>query len=246
MADSTQVILPAAQAFLSGKLEMSEHLTQGVGTVDITWAEYPANSIGVIVFTVLALITLKTLLSLLPRLLDSLTRWKACMNIDSSIRLKSDRNLLGIIWLLPLVLVADRYGLFTLNLLDGIPAQWHVFGTMGVVVAWLLLRHTIYFLCSLRARRPETFKTAHKALFNHLILLAVLMILTAGVMSFTSVQNHTARAIIMYEAIALYLVSFYREAQILGTFCGHFRTFLYLCALEIIPTGALVAANILL
>ena len=246
MTDSTQVTLPAAQAFLSGKLEMSEHISKGIEQTDMAWAEYPVNTIAVIVFTIVALITLKSLLDIYPMLLDSLTRWKGCVNIDSSIRLKSDRNLLGIVWLLPIVLVADRYGLFSMAALENIPPEWHLPGTMAVVVSWLLLRHICYLICSIRAKKPEMFKTAHKSLFNFLIQLAVLMILTAGITSITAVPDHSSRVIILYEAIGFYLIYLLREKQILGTFCGPFRTFLYLCEIEIIPTGALVAANILL
>ncbi len=244
MTDSTQVTLPAAKAFLSGKLEMSDSISPGMVASDMTWADYPVNSIAVILFTLLALLTLKSLLNLYPMLLDSLTRWKGCVNIDSSIRLKSDRNLLSLIWLLPIVLVADRYGLPRLSLLDRIPPEWHLSGTLAVLVIWLALRYICYFVCSLRARRQETFRSAHKALFNFLIVLAMLMILTAGIISFTQLSDDTARTIFLYEAAFFYLASLVRERQILGTFCSHFQTFLYLCALEIVPTGALIAANI--
>ena len=246
MTDSTQVILPAAQAFLSGKLEMPVSIQPGAGSQTPAWADYPADYIAVMVFAILMLISMKTLISLFPLLLDSASRWKGCITIDSSIRLKSDRNILGLIWLLPVVLVADRYSLFTAGILEKVNPQWHVFATAGVIAAWFLLRFLGYSLCSFRVKKPEAFRTAHKCLFNYVILLAAVLSLVTGIISITGLSDQCGRAVVLYCCIAFYLLALLRKAQILRTFCSQFRTFLYLCALEIIPTGALIAGNILL
>ena len=244
--DSTNVNLPAAQAFLEGKLEMPESISPGAAAAAPAWSDYPANSITIIVFTFLALITLRSFLNILPLLLDSFSRWKGCMTIDASVRLKSDRNLLGYICILPISLVADRFGLFTVGILDLIPAEWHLAGTFGVIIAWLLLRRIFYFICSARTRRAETFRTAHMSMLNFLILMAGAMIIIAGIISFTEISEEIGRTVLIYVAGAVYLVGVLRESQILASFCSQIQTFLYLCALEFIPTGALVVANILL
>lgn len=246
MTDSTQVILPAAQAFLSGKLEMPVNIQPGAGSQTLAWTDYPADYILVMVFALLMLVTMKTLISLFPLLLDSASRWKGCITIDSSIRLKSDRNILGLIWLLPIVLFADRYSLFTAGILNKVNPQWHVFATAGVIAAWFFLRLLGYFLCAFRVKKPETFRTAHKCIFNYVILLAPILSLVAGIISFTGLSDQGGKTVVLYCCLAFYLLALLRETQILRTFCGQFRTFLYLCALEIIPTGALIAGNILL
>ena len=51
MIDSTSVTLPAADAFLSGKLEMPQTISPGGGYSVLAWADHPVNSISVIVFT---------------------------------------------------------------------------------------------------------------------------------------------------------------------------------------------------
>lgn len=246
MVDSTKVALPAAQAFLSGRLEMAENISPGVNGAVAAWADIPANCITAMVFALLALATLKSLLNLFPLLLDSLSRWKACLTIDSSVRLKSDRNLLGIIWLMPIIIIADRYRVFSIGFLDSIPYVRHIAETSALVIAWLLLRLLSFILCSLRAKRIETFRTAHKAMFNYLILLAAVMLASAGIFSLTNVSELIVRQVIEYEMAVFYLVAVLRETQILRTYCSRFQTFLYLCALEFIPTGILIAGNILL
>ncbi len=224
---------------------MPVSIQPSTGSQALAWADYPADYILVMVFVILLLASFRTLMGLLPYLLDSVSRWKACISIDASIRLKSDRNLLGLIWLLPLALIADRYSLFSARILDTISPQWHVFATVGIILCWLFLRFLGYALCHVRTKKPETLKTAHKCIYNYIILFAAIMAVIVGIFSVSNPSDTICKQIVLYGAIAFYLLALLRESQTLGTFCSQFRTFLYLCALEIIPTGALIAGNIL-
>ena len=246
MTDSTSVILPASQAFSYGTLEMPESLAEGYAVQSLAWSDYPVNTALLVIATLLLLISLRIFLGIAPRLLDSISRWKACVNIDASVQLKSDRNMLGVIATLPLALVADRYNFFNAGILDIIPEAWSSLVTLGIIVIWLLLRHLCFYLCLLRTQRPETFRTAHKSFFNYWILASLLLTLTAGVISFTNIPDAAGRTILLYELAVMYLIALLRKSQILLSFCGPLTTFLYLCALEFIPTGALIAGCILL
>ena len=246
MTDSTSVILPAQQAFTSGTLEMPERLAEGYSAQALAWSDYPVNTALLVVATLLLLVSLRIFLGIAPKLLDSLSRWKACVNIDASVQLTRDRNLLGVIATLPLALVADRYGFLSVGILDIIPEAWSGLVTLGIIIIWLLVRHLCFYFCSLRTHRPETFRTAHKSFFNYWILASLLLTLTAGVISFTNIPDAAGRTILLYELAAMYLIALLRKSQILLSFCGPLTTFLYLCALEFIPTGALIAGCILL
>ena len=246
MTDSTSVILPAAQAFSSGTLEMPERLDEGYAAQALAWSDYPVNTALLVIATLLLLISLRIFLGIAPKLLDSLSRWKACVNIDASVQLTRDRNLLGVIATLPIALVADRYSFFSADILDVIPDAWSGLVTLGIIIIWLLVRNLCFYFCSLRTQRPETFRTAHKSFFNYWILAALLLTLTAGVISFTSIPDAAGRTILLYELAVMYLIALLRKSQILLSFCGPLTTFLYLCALEFIPTGALIAGCILL
>ena len=98
----------------------------------------------------------------------------------------------------------------------------------------------------LRAPRPETFRTANTSFFNYWILAGLLLVLTAGIISFTGIPDDTGRSILLYELAVMYFVAIIRKSQILLSYCGPLTTFLYLCALDFIPTGALIAGCILL
>ena len=246
MVDSTRVILPAAQAFTSGKLEMSERFTEGFPEQALTWSDFPVNTALLVLATFLLLISIKVFLGIAPLLLDSLTRWKACVNIDASVQLKNDRNTLAVFATLLMALVADRYHFFSAGILDNVPEEWSSPVTLGIIIVWLLVRHLCFYFCSLKAPRPETFRTAHKSFFNYWILATLLLALTAGVISFTNIPDATGRSILLYELAVMYLIAILRKSQILLSYCGPLTTFLYLCALEFIPTGALIAGCILL
>ena len=246
MVDSTKVILPAARAFTSGTLEMPESAGTGTTAALLQWSDYPVNTVSIVIFTLLAVFTLKNLINIAPLLLDSLSRWKACVNIDASVQLKSDRNTLGYIHVLPLALIADRFALIRPQILDFIPPSLHSLSTLGIVILWLLLRRLIFGICSMRVRRIETFRTAHKSFFNYLTLASILAIVTTGVLSFCRCDDGLVRTILLYGLGVMYIISFVRKRQILRSFCNPLSTFLYLCALEIIPTGALIAGALLL
>ena len=246
MIDSTKVILPAEQAFRSGTLEMPDRLSGDLVDQALAWSDHPVNTALIVTATLLMFVTLRIFLGIAPKLLDSLTRWKACINIDASVQLKSDRNTLGVISTLPLALIADRYGFLSAGILERIPDAWSSPVTLGIIIIWLIFRYLGFYFCSLRAPRPETFRTAHKSFFNYWILAALLLTLTAGVISFTTIPDTVCRTILLYELLVMYLIALLRKSQILLSYCGPLTTFLYLCALEFIPTGALIAGCILL
>lgn len=244
--DSTSVILPADQAFLSGTLQMPESAAGHYVESLPLWSDFTVNTVLLVVATLLILFSIRIILNITPLLLDSLSRWKACVNIDASVQLKGDRNSLAAVVTLPMALIADRYDFFRAGVLDLVPQGWSSLVTLGIIIIWLLIRQFAYYFCSLKALRPETFRTVHTSFFNYWILAGFLLILTAGVLSLTSVGDGIGRSILLYELAVMYLLAILRKSQILLSYCGPLTTFLYLCALEFIPTGALIAGCILL
>ena len=143
-------------------------------------------------------------------------------------------------------MIDDRFGFFNADVLGVIPEAWSSPVTLGIIIIWLLVKYLAFYFCSLRAPRPDTFHTAHTSFFNYWILAGLLLVLTAGVIAFTGIPDDTGRRILLYELAVMYLVAILRKSQILLSYCGPLTTFLYLCALEFIPTGALIAGCILL
>lgn len=246
MPDSTNVILPAAQAFRSGTLEMPVSVSASYVDSALTWSDYPVNTVMIVLATLLMFISMRIFLNIAPMLFDSLSRWKACVNIDASVQLKNDRNTLATIITLPIALVADRYGFIGAELMQKVPEGWTSPVTLAVIIIWLLVKYMAFYFCLIKAPRPETFRTAYTSFFNYWVLAGLLIVLTAGVIGFTGISDEVGRTILLYELAVMYLIAIFRKSQILLSYCGPLTTFLYLCALEFIPTGALIAGCILL
>ena len=246
MIDSTKVILPASQAFSSGTMEMSRIIPYGQEGALMGWSDYTANSVAIALTVIIFLITFREFVALVPSLLDTFSRWRACIKIDSNLQTRNARNLFGFIFIIPIAVIADRFSFIPAGRLAAVHPEWHIVAVLGIIVSWLLLRAIIYFILSLRTRKKELFQTAHKSFFNFWILGGALNIITGGICLLAGVDLHTSRTVLLSELALFYFVAFIRKAQILNTFCSLLHTFLYLCALEILPTGTLIALSLLL
>lgn len=245
MVDSTRIVLPVSEAFKSGTLEMQEEAARGFERTALAWSDYPVNVVLIVFFTILALFTLKRFLNILPRLLDSLTRWKACLSIDASIQIKSDRNFLGLLYTIPIALMADKFNLLHIDALNIVPEGWRGLSMTVLVFIWLLLRRLMFLFCAARTRKFDLLRTAYQSFFNYWILIGFLIVCTATISLVIGLSSELTGKVILYEIAALYLIAVLRKSQILNSFCNPFVTFLYLCALEFLPTGALIAGVIL-
>ena len=76
--------------------------------------------------------------------------------------------------------------------------------------------------------------------------MVLLMLATAGILFLFKLPDQLIRTVLYLEIAGIYLVFLIRRTQILSLSCNHFRTFLYLCALELIPTAALIASALLM
>ncbi len=246
MVDSTKVILPASQAFSSGTMEMPRIIPAGQEGVLMGWSDYTANSVAIALAVILFLITFREFVAIVPYLLDAFSRWRACLNIDSNIQTRNARNLLGFIFITPITVIADRFSFIPAGRLAAVPAEWHIVAVLGIIVSWLLLKSIIYFILSFRVRKKELFQTAHKSFYNFWILAGALNIITGGICLLSGADLSITRTVLLGELALLYFVAIIRKSQILGSFCSLLHTFLYLCALEILPTGTLIALSLLL
>ena len=200
-------------------------------------------SILVLVFVVLMILLLPTFMQLVPYVADSFLRARGSSALENSVRVSRDRNTVAIVMMLPAHLLIFRYRLYNPDFLawkDGDTRLWLIAASF---TAYLFLRLILYLLLKPR-RRYEAYQTAHHASF--FILMVLLMLLTAGAMFLFKAPDQVIRTVLYVECGAIYFIFLIRRSQILALSCNHFRTFLYLCALELIPTAALVLSAVLL
>ena len=108
-----------------------------------------------------------------------------------------------------------------------------------------LFRLALYALCKPR-RKVEFYRLSRRQAYTFFILLTILSLALAGFLALFGCNDLLIRKVIIIETAVVYTLFVIRRAQILALSCNHFRTFLYLCALEVLPTSVLVVSAILL
>ena len=109
----------------------------------------------------------------------------------------------------------------------------------------------IFRIATYRLFRPQrlpkkTYQTAGKAAHTFFAILTLLLLTVAGIMTVAGTDETAIKNAILWISAGIYGLFLIRKFQIFTSNCSVFAAFLYLCALEIIPTGTLVVSAIIL
>ncbi len=198
-----------------------------------------------VVFVLGFLIFLPRLVDLAPLLFDSLFRARGSVSLENSVRYSNDRRLIATLFLIPATLLVYRYRLWDASFLQGMSEGWRLMCLIGIFSAFFLFRLFMYAILKPRRNR-DFYRLSRRTSYTYFILLVILTLLTAGILALIGCNDLLIKKVLIIEMAFIYGIFFFRRAQILALFCNPLRTFLYLCALEILPTAALVVSTILL
>ena len=202
------------------------------------------NILALISFFIILLL-LKTLVGVFPSLLACLIRWKESVNLDASVQLGRDRDIMALTMVLPFCLTVCRFNLYAPQWMESMGEAGRLGIITGIFIAFILLRKFMEHIWQPKKMNPKTYRTACKSAHTFFSILALLLLITGGVMSFLDAPGETIKTAMLWISATIYLLFILRKSQIFISSCSFFTTFLYLCALEIIPTGALVASAII-
>ena len=190
-------------------------------------------SILVTVFVILALLELRNFLHVAPFLWDSVFRARGSVALENNVRVARERNQLTLILMIPAILFIYRYRLYDASFVQRLTDDWR------------LVRRSIEKPLKPR-RRADNFRVAHRAGYTFFILLMLLAIAGVTILYFFRANDFIIKSFLYILSGIAYLVFLIRKTQILSISCNPLLTFLYLCGLEILPTGALIATAVLL
>lgn len=237
--------MPPSDIFIQGKLEMSAVPVQEAAQA-MLWDDFLLNRVLVIAAVLIGIAGLRDLLRLLPELLYCFSRPRASVSLEYNTSVVRMRNTAALISILPFCLLADRFGLFRPELWSAVPEEWSAPATVGVFLAYLLLRT----VCSALIRPPRLSGTAADAVrrspWNYFILLTLLMLLTVGLLYIFRPSDTVVRITLYAETALFFLLSLLRSGQILASGFSGLTTILYLCGLELLPAAALAACAVFL
>ena len=203
-------------------------------------------------FNILALISfficlllLRTFVEVFPSLMACLVRWKESVNLDASVMLSRDRDIMAIAMIMPFCLTAGRFSLYSPLWMGQFGADGRLGITIGIVTAYILLRKGLEHVFRSKKMNPKTYRTACKSSHTFFIILTLVAMAMGGTLSFLKVDPMGIRNAMLWVSAITYALFLLRKTQIFISSCSFFSGFLYLCALEILPTGALVASALI-
>lgn len=191
------------------------------------------------------LLLLRRLLNIFPSLLACLIRGKESFNLEASVKLSRDRDALALAMIVPFCLVVLRYRLYSPGFLEGFSENAVTGIYFAVFCVYVLLRALMAWLFRPRKMQQKTYRTAIKASSSFFIIGTLLLLATGGLLDLFNVPEIDVRSAMLWVSALIYAIFLLRKIQIFYSSCSVFVAFLYLCALEMIPTGILVVSAII-
>ena len=245
-AAGTPATLPADSAFLTGKLVTEPHSQTAAADRQSTdmYGDMIADGIIALMAAVF-IIFMKGILNVMPMVLGSLFRWKENLNIEDSVKMCRERNRFALILFPAFCVTTARYGVWSPSFIGDSGLLTSIPVTAAALVVFLLVRGLLIKIMRPSGMNGKTWKAANDALYTYFITSAILVLATAGAMSFAGCTDHAVKMAIVYECAAVWLVFLFRKMQIFKNSCSLFSAILYLCTLEILPMAVLTVPAIL-
>ena len=199
----------------------------------------------VLVSFFIILLTLDTLTGVFPSLMACLMRWKESVNLDASVQLSRNRDQMAATLVIPFCLVVQRFGLYAPCWLDGMGQNARLGILIGIFTAYMLFRTGLEYWMRPGKMNPKTYRTACRSSYTFFSILTLLLMATGGIMTFADADPMAIKNAMLCISAAIYALLLIRKFQILISSCSFFIGFLYLCALEFLPTGILVASAVI-
>jgi hypothetical protein len=203
-------------------------------------------------FDILALISiiciipmLQKLVAIFPSLMACLLRWKENINLQTSMKSRTGRDMLTAAMFIPFCLCVCRFRAYCPDFMQDMSESVRLWMTIGIFATYITLRISCRVIFRLHSTSSVTFKHATESVRTYFIILTLLLLATAGLLSLFDVTPSHIRTAMFWISGAMYLVFLLRKTQIFLSSCNLFVSFLYLCALEILPTGVLIASAVI-
>lgn len=190
----------------------------------------------------ICMLLMKRLVNVFPSLVACLWRGKECFNLESSVKLARDRNIIALALIVPFCLVAFRYRLYEPTFIRNFAYDALMGIYFGIFFLYLLLRSVVSVLLHPKSIPQKTYSVSVKASFTFFAVLTLILLAIAGVSDVFDVKEQLAGTAMLWVSVVIYILFLIRKFQIFVSSCSVFAAFLYLCALEIIPTGILVVS----
>lgn len=202
-------------------------------------------NILVLISLVVMMLALRTLVEVFPSLMACLIRAKESINLEASAQLSRSRTIVAFCLAAPFCLAVWHRGMYRPAFMDGLDENLCIGITFGVFIAYALFRKLMELMIKNKIRNGKVYTVACKTSLTFFSILTLTLLAVGGIMSILDTPAEVVTSAMLWISASIYLVFILRKTQILISSASFFAAFLYLCALEFIPTGALVASAII-
>lgn len=193
----------------------------------------------------ITILLLRRFVEVIPSIMACAIRWKESVNLEASVKLSIDRNLMAAGMFIPFCLVAAEYRLYAPSFTNDFDNTEVLGVTAGISVIYILFRKASSLLFRPNKMNRKTYTTGDKASYTFFILLTLSLLTVSGITHLTGLPFASARNAMLWVSAITYAVFIIRKTQIFASSCSVFTAFLYLCALEFIPTGTLIVSALI-
>ena len=214
------------------------------------WADAPEHGWMLIGAALLVLFIILELFKLMPAMTGCLLRSRGNLEVEHSISTARSRDICARGLAIPFLVMVDRYSLYDNSLVPGTDQPWlRLAVLLGFLAGFFLLRRIMHLgLLRLRGLRmnSEARSAVTHGIYNYYLCNVLVMLLSISILYVFAAGDSLIRWVLWAENAFFWLLAIVRESQILRGFCSTLATFLYLCGLELLPAGALIASGFLL
>ena len=196
-----------------------------------------------LISVLVVIVMLKTIVSIIPSVMACVVWWKENINIESSVKLGRNRDISAIAMIIPFCLTIFRFRLYNPSFVANLPDNARLWSLIGIFAIYAIIRYAACRLARPQRMPAKTYTAANKAAYTFFILLTLVLLTFGGIASFAGMAPETIRGVMTWLSCFVYGLYLLRKLQIFASSCSIFVAFLYLCALEILPTGILVVSS---
>ena len=230
------------QAFHSSKLMMPIEPAEATFTTS-----YECGSFYFLLAVALILLIpqIKTVIEIVPSLLATTIRWKEGLNLEASASLSRDRNLVAICAILPFCLIAFSYNLYNPEWMSQLGPNTRLWIITALFLSFWGIRTLLETLFKPRRISQKAYKGVVGVAYSFFIVLTLLLLVLCSACAVFDIDKDSIASAMLWLSALIYLLYIIRKIQIFNSCCSFFAGFLYLCALEILPTGVLIASAVI-
>lgn len=193
-----------------------------------------------------AMASIPRLTEVFPPIFSGLFRTREVINFENTLRQSRERDVVVLLLLPAFLLCLAAYHVFPLKMtvvmLPSLRFLWYLI----VTAVYLALRAFFSFFLGPREADDRILRVTRRSFFSFAVLAECWVLLTYVLLLPFHLSPEVHRLAFQVEILLIYSLFLLRKAQILRSYNTFFKTFSYLCTLEVLPAAPLVVAVVLL